>query len=333
MKIQNKIRALRIALSCVLCLTLLCSLLQLSTVGATETKESGVYFGLAMLSLCVHELLLFFYMRQTKPHRLDYMQFGYMAIALAAMVCAFAIRVTSELFVVAPALYLLIPLAKRVVYIARKSKVRTKVYHILVLIVCILFELVTFAIWGAIHLETGSDIGFATIPLFACSALMLSCLVNICAMVFSQFNRDIFLRIVHKTYAGEILLGLLLLVVAFSLVLMHNEESIHGFGDALWYCFAVITTIGFGDIAAKSMVGRILTVILGMYGIVVVSILTSIIVNFYSEVKGNKDDDETDGAVAASDVEGLPTDTAQPAEQESSDDAPPDEAPAEPIEP
>ena len=329
MKIQNKIRALRVSLSCILCLTLLFTLMQLSTIGATEASVSGVYFGLAMLSLCVHELLLFFYMRRTNPHRLDYMQFGYMALALAAMVCSFAITVTTELFVIAPAIYLLIPLAKRVVYIVRKSKVRTKVYNILVLIVCILFELVTFAVWGAIHLESSSDLGYAAIPLFACSALMLSCLVNICAMVFSQFNKDIFLRIVHKTYAGEILLGLLLLVVAFSLVLMHNEENIHGFGDALWYCFAVITTIGFGDIAAVSMVGRILTVILGLYGIVVVSILTSIIVNFYSEVKGTKDDDDSNAAAIANGAESLPVDTEPAVEQEVSDDAPSDDAPTE----
>ena len=329
MKIQNKIRALRIAISCVLCLTLLFSLLQLSTFGSTEAKVTGVYFGLAMLSLCVQELLLFFYLQQTKPHRLNYMQFGYIALAFAAMVCAFAIKLTSELFVVAPSLYLLIPLAKRVAYIIRKSKVRTKVYHILVLVVCILFELVTFAVWGAIHFQAGDDIGFATVPLFACFALMLSCLVNICAMVFSQFNRDIFLRIVHKTYAGEILLGLLLLVVAFSLVLMHNEENIHGFGDALWYCFAVITTIGFGDIAAVSMVGRILTVILGLYGIIVVSILTSIIVNFYSEVKDKNTADDSEGTADNADEEALPQDDSQPCEQEAEEETPVDDTPTE----
>ena len=45
-------------------------------------------------------------------------------------------------------------------------------------------------------------------------------------------------------------------------------------------------------------IGRILTVILGLYGLVVVSILTSIIVNFYSEVKDIKDDEDTDPKTA-----------------------------------
>ncbi len=55
-----------------------------------------------------------------------------------------------------------------------------------------------------------------------------------------------------------------------------------------------MTTIGFGDITATSLVGRLLSVILGIYGIIVVALVTSIIVNFYSEVRNeeNKADQE-----------------------------------------
>jgi hypothetical protein len=44
-----------------------------------------------------------------------------------------------------------------------------------------------------------------------------------------------------------------------------------------------VTTIGFGDLTAVTDFGRILSVILGAYGIVVVALITSIIVNFYGE--------------------------------------------------
>ena len=74
---------------------------------------------------------------------------------------------------------------------------------------------------------------------------------------------------------------------------MTLEPNVKTFGDALWYCFAIVTTIGFGDIVATSMLGRILSVILGIYGLVVVSIITSIIVNFYNEVKSIPDPDES----------------------------------------
>jgi len=48
-----------------------------------------------------------------------------------------------------------------------------------------------------------------------------------------------------------------------------------------------------------SAIGRILSVILGIYGIVVVALITSIIVNFYGEMKkaGNEEEEpeaETD---------------------------------------
>jgi hypothetical protein len=73
-----------------------------------------------------------------------------------------------------------------------------------------------------------------------------------------------------------------------------DTESFKGeYTNALWYCFAVVTTIGFGDMTAVSTIGRVLSVILGVYGIVVVALITSIIVNFYGEMKkSNSDDDD-----------------------------------------
>ena len=47
----------------------------------------------------------------------------------------------------------------------------------------------------------------------------------------------------------------------------------------------MVTTIGFGDLTPTSQVGRVLSVILGVYGIVGVALITSIIVNFYGEMK------------------------------------------------
>lgn len=111
--------------------------------------------------------------------------------------------------------------------------------------------------------------------------------------VFSGIDLGMLSRIIRKTYAAEIIFGLLLLIFTFSFLLSAVEPAMGQYEDALWYCFAIVTTIGFGDITAVTVPGRILSVVLGVYGIVVVALITSIIVNFYSEMKmGNPADEE-----------------------------------------
>ena len=109
---------------------------------------------------------------------------------------------------------------------------------------------------------------------------------------FAEMRLGVIAKIVRKTYTVEILLGLLLLMIAFSFVFVSYEDSMETIFDALWYCFAVVTTTGFGDLAAVTLIGRILTVILGFYGIVVVALITSVIVNFYNEVKDKTDEED-----------------------------------------
>ena len=124
---------------------------------------------------------------------------------------------------------------------------------------------------------------FAIVPVLA--LMVVRAFLQILKLSFSQIRVDILRKIIRKTYASEILTGMLLLILAFSFLLGMTEESIGGFGNALWYCFAIVTTIGFGDVTAVTLFGRVLSVILGVYGIIVVALITSIIVNFYNEMK------------------------------------------------
>jgi len=117
------------------------------------------------------------------------------------------------------------------------------------------------------------------------------CVAHVGTIAFARIDMPTLKKIIRKTYAAEILFGIVLLIVAFSLVLPHLEEGITTFNDALWYCFAIVTTIGFGDFSAVTPLGRILSVILGLYGIIVVALITSIIVNFYGEMKSDDVED------------------------------------------
>lgn len=118
----------------------------------------------------------------------------------------------------------------------------------------------------------------------------LSALLSIISIMFSQIRFDILKEIIRKTYTLEIISGLLVMMVAFSFVLCFTDDTFTTFWEALWYCFAIVTTIGFGDLTPASGAGRFISVLLGIYGIVVVALITTIIVNFYGEMKKTESD-------------------------------------------
>ena len=180
-------------------------------------------------------------------------------------------------------------LVGRVCSLIKKHKKRNIFLFIIALIV--IFWLFLFAMS---YRELDEE-GQMTVPLILLILIMFQSLIRIIGISLSQIRYDILKRIVEKSMAVEILSGLALLIVTFSFVFKSTEPNIETFGDAIWYCFAIVTTIGFGDYTAESFIGRALSIILGIYGIVVVSLITSIIINFYTETKDMAaDDNDTD---------------------------------------
>lgn len=51
----------------------------------------------------------------------------------------------------------------------------------------------------------------------------------------------------------KLLIGFFFFVLFLSLLIQFVEPNITTYGDALWYCFNVITTIGFGDYYAVTL--------------------------------------------------------------------------------
>ena len=165
----------------------------------------------------------------------------------------------------------------RVVSIIRDHRWRRIVINVLLIVLITVLALLLFV---------AHDLMIAMI------VIVILALGSIFSVVFGRLRTDVLRRIIRKTYASEVILGLLLLVFAFSYVLEFTDsETIPTFLDGLWYCFAIVTTIGFGDITATSLVGRLLSIILGIYGIIVVSLITSIIVNFYGEMRREPEED------------------------------------------
>lgn len=74
---------------------------------------------------------------------------------------------------------------------------------------------------------------------------------------------------------------LCLAITAFLLVLV--EPKIQTIQDGLWYCFVSCTTIGFGDIIVETFLGKMLTVILTLYGILVFAFIPGVVVSYFTE--------------------------------------------------
>lgn len=130
------------------------------------------------------------------------------------------------------------------------------------------------------------------VVLIECLFIAIVSFLEAMSIAMAQLKVRVLFKIIVSTFSLEVLFGLLTMIVCFSIILTSIEPNIESFPDALWYCFAVVTTIGFGDIVAVTPAGRILSVMLGIYGLIVVAVITSVIVNFYNATAGKHDQKE-----------------------------------------
>lgn len=190
------------------------------------------------------------------------------------------------IFSIAGGIYALSIIISRIFILIERHRPRDIVYNAIIMAAASVLAVGLF--W---QVEKGDVAG---VILLECIIISIAAFIEVAVMAFSQLKLKVLFKIIVKTYALEVLFGLLTMMIAFSLILMIYEPQMAAFPDALWYCFAVVTTIGFGDIQAVTHIGRAISVVLGLYGIVVVAIITSIIVNFYNETKGKEDAETID---------------------------------------
>ena len=187
------------------------------------------------------------------------------------------------LFSLTAGLYCLLVVVSRILTIIEKKSIRALVFNII-------FIAFVVGLGVGLFIPVDTD-GIGYVVLIECLFIAFTALFEVASVAFAQLKFKVLFKIIINTFALEVLFGLLATMVAGSLVLLIVEDHtvFKNFADALWYCFTVVTTIGFGDLVATTMLGRIVSVVLGIYGIIAVAVITSIIVNFYNETSGKKD--------------------------------------------
>lgn len=90
-------------------------------------------------------------------------------------------------------------------------------------------------------------------------------------------------RILKRTGTLKVFFSFLLFLVGASAALVVVEPGISTWRDGMWYCFVAATTIGFGDICVVTGIGRVITVLVSMYGILMTAMVPGVVVSYYME--------------------------------------------------
>lgn len=91
-------------------------------------------------------------------------------------------------------------------------------------------------------------------------------------------------NVLKRTGADKLLYGYLVLLLLISFVIVLVEPDINTYFDGLWYCYNVLSTIGLGDTIAVTFVGKVLSIILSVYSILIIAVIPGVITSFYLEV-------------------------------------------------
>lgn len=239
-----------------------------------DALGTTLFLGFALLFEAIYSIILFF---RTKSKKEKLRLLVVAALLVVASVISFIASGNLLSIYIATLVVILALIISRIFLIQKKKgKILNNITNILLLIV-----LVLFAASIAVSFKEPLILNMALVPAFILLFLAFKKLV-LPSINFEKVK--VLIKILNATHTIDVIICLIALMISFSFIFPMVEETIPTFWDALWYCFAVITTIGFGDFAAVSIMGRVLTVILGIYGIVIVAIITSVIVNFYNEI-------------------------------------------------
>ena len=91
-------------------------------------------------------------------------------------------------------------------------------------------------------------------------------------------------QVLRDTGASKIWTAFVIQFFASAAIIWLCEPDFHRYVDALWYLYAVVTTIGFGDLVAQHLVSRVLSVLMSINAALVIALITGVIVNYYNQM-------------------------------------------------
>lgn len=280
---QDTIRIILIVIGSVFStLVLAFSILAINEIQANHLDAASRYLLFIFIVLGLSRLVTFFIERT----KLSFIRFLTLFIfnAVLGIIVMFA-KNNPYFYQLVGGLYCMTIIISRIFKLLQHHSKRSIILNSLIILAAILLSI-------ALFISKDNDT-IASPVTVTCTIIAISAFFEVISNATTHMRAKVLFKIIVRTYALEIILGLVTLMVGSSIILMiYEKDTIKSFWDGLYHCFATVTTIGFGDFPMVTPIGRAITVILGAYGIIVVAVITSIIVNFYNETTGKKDIEE-----------------------------------------
>lgn len=90
-------------------------------------------------------------------------------------------------------------------------------------------------------------------------------------------------KLLWHTGTIKIFFAYVIVLCISGLILMFIEPQVNTFFDGVYFSFVASTTIGFGDIVPVTVLGRIITIITTLIGVLTVAMVPGVVVAYYTE--------------------------------------------------
>jgi len=91
-------------------------------------------------------------------------------------------------------------------------------------------------------------------------------------------------KVIKFCYADKITLIYFATLAVSATLLRVFDPAFKSVGSAVWYLYSILTTSGFGDIIPITVLGKVITIIVGLFSLFMVALITGVVVNAFTEL-------------------------------------------------
>lgn len=104
-------------------------------------------------------------------------------------------------------------------------------------------------------------------------------------LVMAIFKRTPIYQIFQTNGLNKVISFVAILIILAAIPITIYEPGIETFADGMWWAIVTATTVGYGDISPETSIGRVIAVLLMVFGIGLIGMVTSSIATYFLKEK------------------------------------------------